>query len=169
MSIWGIIKSLKYRQLKSAFFLFLKKPLFIYPTLKATVISYQISQREFPKTHQLNGKGNAFRHALWNMMISKECSKWTKNKNKAITWAKTITDWHEELSPNEPLDKAMDLHNNKVGRELFKKLNDKYSKLNSDILIDSLKEKLKSSVKTETIFEMDNYMEVLVYISELTE
>ena len=169
MSIWSIIRSLKYRQLKSAFFLFLKRPLFIYPTLKATAEAYRASQREFPKTHQLNGKGNAFRHALWNMILCKECSKWTTNKEKAVTWAKTITNWHEELSPNKPLDKAMDLHNNKVGRELFKELNVKYAKLNVSMLIDSLKEKLKTSVKIETILEMNNHKEALVYIRELNE
>ena len=113
MSIWKVIKSLKYKQLKSAFFLFLKKPLFVYPTLKATVTSYKISQKEFPKTHYLNGKANAFRHALWNIIICNECNKWVINIEKAVSWAKTITDWHEELSPNKPLDKAMDLHNNK--------------------------------------------------------
>ncbi len=169
MSIWSIIKSLKYRQLKSAFFLFLKKPLYLYPTLKATVNAYRGSQREFPKTHYLNGKGNAFRHAFWNMMLCKECSKWTTDNDIAIAWAKTITDWHEELSPNKPLDKAMDLHNNEVGRELFKELNAKSAKPKVNMLIDSLKEKLKSSFKAETISEMDANKEALVYIRELNE
>jgi len=135
MSIWSIIKLLKYKQLKSAFFLFLRKPLFIYPTLSATVEAYRTSQKEFPKTHHLNGKGNAFRHAFWNMMLCKQCSNWTTNNDKAIAWAKTITDWHEELSPNKPLDKAMDLHNNKIGRKLFKQLNTKSAKPNMSMLI----------------------------------
>lgn len=30
-----------------------------------------------------------------------------------------MTDLHEELFPNEPLEKKMDLHNNKVGMDLF--------------------------------------------------
>ena len=30
-----------------------------------------------------------------------------------------MTDLHEELFPNEPLETKMDLHNNKVGMDLF--------------------------------------------------
>ncbi len=33
-----------------------------------------------------------------------------------------MTDLHEELFPNEPLEKMMDLHNNKVGMDLFMEL-----------------------------------------------
>ena len=33
-----------------------------------------------------------------------------------------MTDLHEELFPNEPLEKKMDLHNNKVGMDLFMEL-----------------------------------------------
>ncbi len=169
MSIWKVIKSLKYKQLKSAFFLFLKKPLFIYPTLKATIISYKISQREFPKTHHLNGKANAFRHALWNMIICNECNKWTTDIKNAVLWAKTITDWHEELSPNKPLDKAMDLHNNKVGRKLFLDIKELFDKVDTKMSISFLKKKVQSSVKIATVYEMDTKKGELVYLRELSE
>ncbi len=33
-----------------------------------------------------------------------------------------MTDLHEELFPNEPLQTQMDLHNNKVGMNLFMEL-----------------------------------------------
>ena len=33
-----------------------------------------------------------------------------------------MTDLHEELFPNEPLEKMMDLHNNLVGMNLFSEL-----------------------------------------------
>jgi len=33
-----------------------------------------------------------------------------------------MTDLHEELFPNQPLEKKMDLHNNKVGMDYFMEL-----------------------------------------------
>ena len=36
-----------------------------------------------------------------------------------MAWAKKITDWHEDFSPNHLLAKQMDYHNNAVGRKLF--------------------------------------------------
>lgn len=33
-----------------------------------------------------------------------------------------MTDLHEDLFPNEPLEKKMDLHNNQVGMNLFMEL-----------------------------------------------
>ena len=39
--------------------------------------------------------------------------------SKVISWTKEITDWHEDFSPNLALARAMDLHNNYIGRELF--------------------------------------------------
>lgn len=38
-----------------------------------------------------------------------------------VNWAKLITDWHEEFSPNELIAKEMDYHNNRIGREVFRK------------------------------------------------
>ncbi|MGZ5263634.1 MAG: DUF6973 domain-containing protein, partial [Kaistella sp.] len=37
-------------------------------------------------------------------------------------FCKRMTDLHEDLFPNEPLEKKMDLHNNKVGMDLFMEL-----------------------------------------------
>ena len=42
-----------------------------------------------------------------------------------LDWTKTITDWHEDFSPNSELAKLMDLHNNKVGRDFYLKIGDK--------------------------------------------
>ncbi len=36
--------------------------------------------------------------------------------------AEKITQMHEDLFPNEPLQRKMDLHNNKVGRDYFMQL-----------------------------------------------
>ena len=162
MSIWRIVKVLKYNQFRHLFFLTLKYPIFIYPTLKATANGYSIAQKEYPKTHHLNGRGNAFRHALWNLLICHECIKWNKNKTKVMAWAQIITNKHEELSPNKPLDKAMDLHNNAIGRSLFKKSN--FITIRDVIVV--LKKKLPASKKIEFISEIDNFTDELVYIGK---
>lgn len=59
-----------------------------------------------------NGKGDAFRHAYWNALA-------TKNIGSAMT--KLLTDAHEDKEPGytyEGKEKDMDLFNNKVGRDI---------------------------------------------------
>ncbi len=41
-------------------------------------------------------------------------------KEKAEAWAKELTDWHEDFSPNRDLARVMDLHNNQTGRLLYR-------------------------------------------------
>ncbi len=162
MSILSIVKALKYSQLRRLFFLALKYPIFIYPTLKATSKSYNIAKKEYPKTHHLSGNGNAFRHALWNILICYECLKWKNNKIKVMAWAQIITDKHEELSPNKPLDKAMDLHNNAEGRNLFAQ----FDFVTIEEIIEMLKEKLRTSKKIESVSEMENLINEFVYVKK---
>jgi hypothetical protein len=65
------------------------------------------SKRRFPNDPQApNGKGNAFKHALWSALLTAEIDE------KA---AKRITDGHEDWPGNPPNEKAMDLHNNETG------------------------------------------------------
>lgn len=119
MSIWETLLRLRFAQLLHLMFIALRYPLFVYPTLKATTVSYQTAKKYFPKTHSKSGKGNAFRHALWNMLICFECIKWKGDKERVLAWARLITEEHERLYPNEALSREMDLHNNRIGRELF--------------------------------------------------
>lgn len=77
-----------------------------------------IIRKKYPKTHHASGIGNAYRHALWSSLIMVYCCKIT-SPNKALIWCKKITDLHEELFPNPPLERKMDTHNNKVGMDLF--------------------------------------------------
>ena len=88
-------------------------------TALATAKTFQISQREFPNIHGKHNKANAFRHALWNMIIAKKCTRFSKNIEAVLNWTEEITNWHEDFSPNEALPRMMDLHNNRIGRELF--------------------------------------------------
>ncbi len=58
-----------------------------------------------------DGKADAFRHAYWNILMTKRTSS---------IFAEVEGFAHETncLDPNDPKAKAMDLHNNKVGRNL---------------------------------------------------
>jgi len=163
MNIWSIIKRFKYGQLWQLFILSLKYPLFIYPTLKVTSKSFLKAKKEFPETHGKKGKANAYRHTLWNALICFECSKWGKNKNKIVTWAELITDKHEELSPNMPIDTQMDLHNNKIGRTLFLEVDFK----NLEEISEKVKEKMTTAKQIATLKEIELYADEMVYISDV--
>lgn len=61
-----------------------------------------------PPLHNTNG--DAFRHALWNFLMTTRVS-----EERAQEWGGA----HENGTVNNPpLEKQMDLHNNQVGREL---------------------------------------------------
>ena len=162
MLVWNVLKRLRFKQLLGLAFLSLKHPLYIYPTLKATTESFYISKKHFSKTHSKNGRGNAYRHALWNAMICLECHKWQQKTDKVLVWAKVITDKHEELFPNKDLDKLMDLHNNRVGRELF--MNNDFKSI--DEIIAELKSKLMFAKKITTVEETNEFYNELVYITD---
>ena len=161
MSIWEIIRSLKYKQLKSLLAWFLKHPLFMIATISATVLTFRISQREFPDIHGKLNKANAFRHALWNVLIAKKCLRFSKDIKSVLCWTKKITDWHEEFSPNEELAKAMDLHNNQIGRNFFQELS---QKKNNEIVIFMLSQ-LDEALKIKEVSDIDKTNQ-LMYIED---
>ena len=67
------------------------------------------AQRLFPASSLHNGDGDAFRHAYWNALMT---------RGHGADLAKEFADAHES-NPNNPADeKAMDLHNNEVGRQI---------------------------------------------------
>lgn len=151
MSKWEIIKNLNLKQIGALFVWFIKHPIFMLATFKATVNTLQIAQKEFPDIHNLHNKANAFRHAIWNIFIAKECSKYSKDIVKVLAWTKLITDWHEEFSPNQEMAKLMDLHNNAVGRKSYLELKD-----NPKIeIIEKLLLKLEVAIKINQISEID--------------
>jgi len=119
--VFNVLKSLSLNNLLKLFFTGFSHPIFSVLTFFATYKTYKISEKLFPKTHGLHGAGNAFRHALWNSLIMMYCCKVSSPK-KALIWTEKITQMHEDLFPNEPLQRKMDLHNNKVGRDYFMQL-----------------------------------------------
>ncbi len=121
-----------------------------------------IAQQEYGGKHHLSNPANAFRHALWVILITKKCLKWKNNEEKAIAWAKSFTDWHEDFSPNEALERAMDLHNNQVGIALYEELKDK----NQEDIVSFLKQKALEAEKIKAVDEIENFQKVLVYIDD---
>lgn len=140
-------------------------PLFAILTFQATIKSFALSQKHFPKTHSSNGKGNAFRHALWCCMILAYCSKISSPK-KAKKWTQRITDMHEEMFPNKPLETKMDLHNNKVGIDLFMKMLPGIHRqfFEPNFFVVELKELLKTAKPLKNL--EDSFPNELVYLEE---
>lgn len=139
---------------------FLKHPLLMFATVKATSRTIKIVQEKFPDIHGENNIANAFRHALWNYLIANKCLKFKKNKTAIISWTKEITDWHEDFSPNKALARAMDLHNNFIGRELF--LSCVGEPENETIKI--LELKLNTAICVTSSEEIKEYLLELVYM-----
>ncbi len=162
MAIAQKIKNLNFGQFFSLSKVFILNPLYIIPTYKATKKTINISNDSFGKKHHFDNRTNSFRHALWNFLICKHCFKISNSSEKAVLWAKKITDLHEKLSPNEELAKIMDLHNNKIGRELFS-INPK-GKLDA---VPVLKKMMDEAVQIKSLEEIKNAKTTLVFIEKL--
>ena len=122
----------------------------------------QICDRIYGDAHHGDNKSNAFRHALWNILISRRAFKVVKTNEKAICWTEKITTLHETLMPNPPLEREMDLHNNMLGRKYFFELQD----ASEEEIIQFLKVKIGEAVQIKTVEETENLKDFLVYIEE---
>lgn len=138
---------------------FISKPLYIIPTIKATQETVRISDRLFQHRHHGHNRENAFRHALWNYLICSKCLKISGSLENSKNWAKKITDLHEKLLPNEELEKHMDLHNNNVGLELCT------SSPETKDIVALLKDMRKEAVLVKKIEEIEHADGKLVYIN----
>lgn len=116
--VFNTLRSLSFKKLMKLFATVLPHPLFCILAFYATVKAFSIAEKLYPKTASKNGRGNAFRHSFWCCLIMMYCCK-ISSPEKALKFCKAITDLHEELFPNEPLETKMDLHNNKVGMDYF--------------------------------------------------
>lgn len=119
MNIRAVLKSMDFRQLWSLFWLCARNLRFVIPTIKGTRKTVAVCDELYGNKHHKNGPENAFRHALWNTLIVQRCLTNGRPLEQSLDWAKTITDWHEDFSPNVDLAREMDLHNNRVGRDLI--------------------------------------------------
>lgn len=155
MSFWKSIKSLKISYIYEIGKLLIRHPFFAFATLKATYNTYRISQKYFPDIHGKENRANAFRHSLWNILIAKEAKLFSKSLDDVVNWAKTITDLHEDLAPNKPLSRAMDLHNNAMGRKWFLDVHNK----SEQEIVSIIMQNLNDAVKIETqasLHKIDN-------------
>ncbi|WP_052911402.1 DUF6973 domain-containing protein [Riemerella anatipestifer] len=118
---FNTFKQLSLQKMLQVLGLFIRQPVFFVLAVYASFKAYRIAQKKYTTTAGTNGKGNAFRHAFWNCLVLMYCCK-VSSPQKALAFCETFTNLHEELFPNEPLEKAMDLHNNKVGRDYFMSL-----------------------------------------------
>ncbi len=163
MAVSKTIASLNYKELLVLCGVFFKKPLYLLPTFKATNQTVAISDRLYGNLHHKDNRTNAFRHALWNYLICTHCLSVAGSPEKAMSWSKKITDLHERLSPNEKLAKVMDLHNNRIGRELF------FNSLVEDQekVISVLQQMTREAVKVDSLAQIDAEKEKLVFIEKL--
>jgi len=119
MKIVATLKRIEFSTFVRLLKLGITHPLFLWPTYRATKDCLQVASSYFGRAHYQNTPANAFRHAYWNYLIAKYCTNWSKNQERILSWTKSITDWHENAFKNRPLPRAMDFHNNQIGRTLF--------------------------------------------------
>lgn len=160
--LWRIFKNLDFKQLFGLLGLFLRNPLYTISTIFATKDCMAIAQQEYGNKHHLSNPANAFRHALWVILIIRKCLKWKNKEESAISWAKKFTDWHEDFSPNEALERAMDLHNNQVGIFFYSEVKAK----NEEDIVSFLKQKASEAEKIKTVHEVEKLEKILVYLEE---
>lgn len=145
--------------------LVLPHPVFSLLSFYATLKAYTIAQKKFPETASTNGIGNAFRHALWCCFIMMYCCKVSSPK-KALEFCKRITDLHEELFPNKPLETKMDLHNNKIGMDYFMEMLKGVHRqfFEKSFFIDGLEKKMQDAKVLKNTD--DDFKGFLVYLDE---
>lgn len=134
---------------------------YLWPTFKATKECMQVSTEHFGRKHYQNGQANAFRHALWNVLIAKNCLTNNREMEKVLTWTKKITNWHEEAFFSKTLTMKMDFHNNAVGRNLF----ETNMNCTTEKLIAALLDLLSIAIRITKESNLEQYKNQLVYIT----
>lgn len=163
--VLNTIRTLSFRKIAKLTSVALKNPLFSLFSFWATLRSFMLAKKYFPDTNSANGIGNAFRHALWCCLIMMYCCK-ISSPRKSLVFCKKITDLHEELFPNEPLEQKMDLHNNQVGMDLFMEMLEGIHRqfFETAFFVDKLFEKTKTAkILTEIDEEFGNE---LIYLAD---
>ncbi len=144
---WNALRRLSIQKMGKLFYTLFSRPHLSVLTFYATLKTFKIIRQKYPETHQNSGEGNAYRHALWTSLIMVYCCKVSSPK-KALVWCKKITDLHEELFPNTPLERMMDLHNNQVGMDLFMEMLEGIHRqfFEPSFIVEKLDEKIKNAL-----------------------
>lgn len=140
--------------------LFLSRPFLIGPTCNATKRTMVICDELFGKRHHRRNNANAFRHALWNILICHKTLKRTHNREKSVIWTEKVTNLYEKVTDNEKMEKAMDLHNNKVGLNLFLSVFDK----KEEEIISILRNMMEKSQKATNFDDFKKFNKDLVHL-----
>ncbi len=152
-----IFKSISVKKLLLFFKYFLKDPLAFLTFCRATFQTLLICQKKFGFEHVKNGKANAYRHALWNILLIKYSA-----KKDPYSWAQFIGNQYEEIFPNAPSDTAMDLHNNSIGNSIAKKFPNEKVSFYQNYLENSLQEAI-CITKNDYPARIQNHPNQLVY------
>ncbi|MGB5942266.1 MAG: hypothetical protein WBG71_05245 [Leeuwenhoekiella sp.] len=159
--IFKRLKNLNYKVLPSIFVLLVKRPGYLIPTWRATVATLKIASATYPKTHNRDGRGNAFKHALWNISILFYLNKTEGRQLKnTLSWTKNVTDANEDLFDNPIMQRTMDIQNNKAGRDLFVQ----NPKVPFETLLNELKKKTEEAIPFKDPSKIDIFSDHLVYI-----
>ena len=151
MGLWRFIRRIKPAQLWKLCLLCAANLTKVWPTWRATNKSVAYATKHFGKQHQYNNPANAFRHALWSYLIAVNCLKQDQQKDEIIRWTIKITDMHEDLFPNKPLARAMDIHNNHLGVHYF----NRYGKQDEEEIVDLLRDLIRGSVQIKDLKELE--------------
>jgi hypothetical protein len=71
--------------------------------------AFRVADKNFPSADQNDDQNDAFRHAYWNALLTREFGE---------DWAKRYTTAHEAIPGNQAAREAMDLFNNEQGRAI---------------------------------------------------
>ncbi|HBR10639.1 MAG TPA: hypothetical protein DD740_00195 [Chryseobacterium sp.] len=158
------LKSLTFSKLLKVFSIGIMHPLFAFLYTYASLRAFQKAKELYPKTNSNSGKGNAFRHAYWCCLIMMYFCK-VSSPEKSLKWCKKLTDMHEDLFPNQPLETKMDRHNNQVGMDYFMSLLPGVHRqfFESSFFVDELRKKTKNAVLIKSLDEQVGN-DVLIYL-----
>ena len=163
MRIWATLKTLSIPQLFKLARLFATRPHYIVLTLRASKKAMRLSTEIYGKTHHKSNRANAFRHALWTLLLGRAVYRKTSDLKKAQDWALKFTNLHEELFVNNPLDRKMDLHNNGFGIEALTQ----YVQNTEAEVIHFLQTEAENAIQISAPEEAHQNLKQLVYISEV--
>ena len=155
MKLWRFLRNLKPAQLWALIRLCLLNMSKVLPTWKATNKSVAHANRLYGTQHHRNTPANAFRHALWNYLIARNCLKRPEQTSQVLEWTKSVTDLHEDIFPNSDLARSMDLHNNRVGRKIFVE----YALWQEEAVQELLQEKTRKSIQVQSEEELKSIPE----------
>ena len=166
----------------SEFWYFVWHPALASPIKKATEKSISLTASNFPNISAYQNKADAFRHAIWNVLICKYIGEDKNEISDCISRAEDFTTKHE-TGASKPdkmtdeaweLDKQMDLHNNAQGLKYFEGVawivKEGWFKVkrvrapSEDDLVTGIKNKLNSAQKISKASDTSKYPSNIVYI-----